>query len=212
MKYNSSGVQQWVQSYSGLNGINATQNTSNSIALDASGNVYVAGECGQVNSGYDYITIKYNPSGTQQWIKFYSYSNSYDMANIVMLDASGNVYVTGSSFGTGSSYDFATVKYSQTMGITNITSEIPNTFSLSQNYPNPFNPTTNITFSIPKSESVKLIVYDILGKEVAVLLNENLNAGTYNIDFDGSNLASGVYLYQLQSGESSEIKKMNLIK
>ncbi len=93
-----------------------------------------------------------------------------------------------------------------------ITSEIPTAFSLEQNYPNPFNPITNIKFQIAKSGNVKLIVFDILGKEVATLVNESLQPGTYETTFDASNLTSGIYFYRLQTDKFVETKKMSLIK
>ncbi|MBS1551334.1 MAG: T9SS type A sorting domain-containing protein [Bacteroidetes bacterium] len=98
------------------------------------------------------------------------------------------------------------------VGIRNINSEIPTTFSLSQNYPNPFNPATKIKFDLVKSGLVKLTVYDILGKEVATLVNENLSAGSYETDFDGSNLPSGVYFYRIETNEFTQAKKMILNK
>ncbi len=88
----------------------------------------------------------------------------------------------------------------------------PGNFMLGQNYPNPFNPTTNFKFQMPNSGFVKLAVFDITGKEVAVLVNENLNAGTYNIDFDASHLASGTYFYRMETNGFSEVKKMVLVK
>lgn len=93
-----------------------------------------------------------------------------------------------------------------------IDSGIPNTFSLLQNYPNPFNPRTSINFAIPTNEFVTLKVYNILGSVVATLVNENLSAGAYRFIFDSQNLASGVYLYELNAGNFRETKKMNLLK
>ena len=90
--------------------------------------------------------------------------------------------------------------------------EIPVTFALEHNYPNPFNPTTNIKFSIPTKGLVTLKVFNSLGMEVATLVNEVTNAGTYVVDFDASNLTSGVYFYRLQSNDFNETKKMILIK
>ena len=88
----------------------------------------------------------------------------------------------------------------------------PTTYNLSQNFPNPFNPSTTINFTIPNSEFVTLKVYNILGSEVATLVNENLASGSYRFNFDAQNLASGVYLYELNAGNFREIKKMNLLK
>ncbi|HMQ78546.1 MAG TPA: proprotein convertase P-domain-containing protein [Ignavibacteria bacterium] len=111
------------------------------------------------------------------------------------------------------------INNSPVIGIQNISGEVPERFSLGQNYPNPFNPKTNIRIQMPNNGSAKLTVFDIAGKEVAVLVNDELNAGTYDVDFDGSNLASGTYFYKLVVGENtnngegfSDVKKMVLIK
>lgn len=88
----------------------------------------------------------------------------------------------------------------------------PNVFYLGQNYPNPFNPSTNIKYSIPADGNVTLKIYDILGEEVSTLVNEYQQAGTFDVVFDGSNLSSGVYYYQLTSGELTSTKKMMLTK
>ena len=96
--------------------------------------------------------------------------------------------------------------------VENITSGIPSQYELTQNYPNPFNPSTNINFTIPNNEFVTLKVYNILGSEVATLVNENLSAGSYRFNFDAVDLASGIYLYELKAGTFKEIKKMNLLK
>jgi hypothetical protein len=106
------------------------------------------------------------------------------------------------------------------VGVQNISTEIPVEYSLQQNYPNPFNPATKIKFSItengkPKNDNgsiTTLKVYDITGKEVAVLINERLQPGTYETSFDGSRLNSGVYFYRLNTGSVNRTKKMMLIK
>jgi photosystem II stability/assembly factor-like uncharacterized protein len=102
-------------------------------------------------------------------------------------------------------------------GIKQIGSEIPILFSLSQNYPNPFNPTTKIQFSIPPSKGVRgmgviLFIYDVLGREVATLVNEQLKPGSYEVEWDGSNYPSGVYFYKLITESFSNTKRMVLIK
>ncbi|HQT91109.1 MAG TPA: T9SS type A sorting domain-containing protein, partial [Candidatus Kryptobacter bacterium] len=88
----------------------------------------------------------------------------------------------------------------------------PESFSLSQNFPNPFNPTTVIRFNLPKMEEVSLKVYDILGRQVALLLDERLAAGDHTITFDGRLLPSGVYLYVLRSQNRLETRRMVLLK
>lgn len=101
--------------------------------------------------------------------------------------------------------------------IKSISSEIPEKFTLYQNYPNPFNPVTKIKFDITsnvksKMADVKLIVYDITGREVVVLVNEHLNPGTYEVVFDGSNYTSGVYFYRLITEGFAETKSMIMVK
>lgn len=90
--------------------------------------------------------------------------------------------------------------------------QIPQAYSLDQNYPNPFNPATVIKYQVPATGNVVLKVYDVLGKEVASIVNENQNAGYYTVSFDASNLSSGVYFYTLTSGEFTSTKKMTLVK
>jgi hypothetical protein len=103
------------------------------------------------------------------------------------------------------------------VGIQNISTEIPSVFTLEQNYPNPFNPTTKIKFALPpavngRDRSVKFVIYDILGHEVATLVNEQLKPGTYEVDFNGSNYSSGIYYYTLQTQQFNQSKRMVLIK
>ncbi|MBC8042386.1 MAG: T9SS type A sorting domain-containing protein [Rhizobacter sp.] len=83
---------------------------------------------------------------------------------------------------------------------------------LSQNYPNPFNPSTTISYSIALASSVRLVVYDVLGREVATLISAKQAAGNYRVNFNASNLSSGVYFYRLQSGANVQTRKMLLVK
>ncbi len=98
-----------------------------------------------------------------------------------------------------------------TVGVPPITG-IPKTFALEQNYPNPFNPVTVIKYQLPSPEKVSVKVFDILGKEVASLINENKEPGYYEVSFDASNFASGLYFYRIEAGSFVETKKMMLIK
>jgi photosystem II stability/assembly factor-like uncharacterized protein len=97
-------------------------------------------------------------------------------------------------------------------GIEKISNDLPKSFSIAQNYPNPFNPTTSIKFDIPKSSFVKISIYDISGKEVATLVNEQLQPGTYETDWNASAFSSGVYFYKILAGNYTETKRMLLIK
>jgi hypothetical protein len=107
---------------------------------------------------------------------------------------------------------FDTVTWCPLTGIQQTGTEVPSKFALMQNYPNPFNPSTTIEFAIPKEGYVEMKLYDILGKEVAVLVSDPFRAGTYKVDFDGSRLASGVYFYKITVGDFTDTKKMVLIK
>lgn len=99
-----------------------------------------------------------------------------------------------------------------TVGIEPGANEMPASYELKQNYPNPFNPQTKIKFDIPVQSDVKVIVYDIIGHEVATLVNEQLKPGSYEVQWDGSNFSSGVYYYKLIAGDYTAVKKMILIK
>ena len=96
--------------------------------------------------------------------------------------------------------------------IDNDNNKIIGDYYLEQNYPNPFNPITQITFALPKASIVELKVFDILGQEISTLIKEEKSTGIYKINFNGSNLPSGVYFYRLQAGDFVETKKMILLK
>lgn len=210
IKYNSSGIEQWVRTY---NGTGNSSDYSGSVVLDAIGNIYVTGGSTGLGTGRDWATIKYNPLGEQQWVARYNGpGNGDDGAGSIKVDASGNVYVSGISKGAGTGDDFTTIKYSQLTGVSQNFGSNPDKFSLSQNYPNPFNPITIIRYSITENSFTTLKVYDLLGNEAATLVNERQNAGSYSIDFNASNLSSGIYFYKLQAGDFVETKRMTLIK
>ncbi|MDQ3022710.1 MAG: SBBP repeat-containing protein [Bacteroidota bacterium] len=212
IKYNLSGIQEWESRYNGsLNSYDVPK----AQAIDGSGNVYITGYSYD-NYRVDYATIKYNAGGVQQWIQSYNGpGNNLDVAFSIALDGSGNVFVTGGSQSSNTigSEDIATIKYIHTnVGVNPVSSEVPDNFSLSQNYPNPFNPSTKIKFQIKESGIVTLSVFDMLGKEVATIVNEKLKAGSYEETFDGTGLTSGVYFYKLQTDGFIETKRMTLVK
>ncbi|WKZ69487.1 MAG: T9SS type A sorting domain-containing protein [Melioribacteraceae bacterium] len=121
-------------------------------------------------------------------------------------------------------YEYTYLHYAKIKGVeygikTNIEEKntLTNKFELSQNYPNPFNPTTKIKFSIPSDvkremSDVKLIVYDILGREIKTLFNKSMQPGEYEVEFDATGLPSGVYFYRLNSGSFSQTRKMVLLR
>lgn len=98
------------------------------------------------------------------------------------------------------------------IGITQISTEIPEKFELYQNFPNPFNPSTLIRYDLAKNSDVNIVVYDLLGRQVASLVNQKQNAGRYQVSFDGASLASGIYFYKIVTQEYVQVKRMLLIK
>ncbi len=218
IKYNNSGVQQWAARFSGPG---ASNDYCNWVAPDANGNVYVTGIVGDgAGNPQNIVTIGYNSAGAEQWVQTYNGTgNEFDSGNAITVDNQGNVFVTGGSDNPNNT-DFITIKYSSTIGIQPISSEIPQKFSLEQNYPNPFNPSTKIKFIIPpfNTESSAsgvltiLNIFDVNGKKIKTLINENLNSGTYEIDFDASGLAAGIYFCKLTANNFSQARKMILIK
>jgi len=211
LKYDANGNLLWERLYNG------TMNSSDypyGITTDASDNVYVTGYSLETGFDFNAVTIKYNSSGVQLWKTSFDGGNNEndDRANLIEIDGKGNVIIAGYSNQAGHNEDFMAVKYSQTVGVAQISSHIPDGFSLSQNYPNPFNPVTNIEFRIAESGFVSLRVFDLLGKEVTTLVSSNLTPGFYKYDFDASGLPSGVYFYQLSAGDFTETKKLNVVK
>lgn len=210
LKYSPAGNLLWSRIYnSDSNGIDQGM----SITTDAQGNVYVGGaaDLGSVRLGYK--ILKYSPSGSLLWQDSYSYTHHpEDFIYSIRTNTNNDIFVTGISFNPGTDYDFATIKYSQTVNIENISGNIPGKFHLSQNYPNPFNPVTNIQFSVSDLSNVSLKVFDINGREIETLHNGRLNAGNYKVQWNSGSLPSGVYFYELNSNNFKEVKKMLVIK
>ena len=164
------------------------------IAINSKDEIYVAGANGVFES---------NNNG-QDWTIFNTGLTDWNSANALIFDIDNRLIAATTNKGvcwTTSSTTSAIQKES------NI-----NNFDLSQNYPNPFNPTTKIEYSIPITSFVTLKVYDILGREVATLVNEEKFSGNYKVVFDGSDLSSGIYFYKIQAGNYSSVKKMVLLQ
>lgn len=147
-------------------------------------------------------TIKRTINGGAAWIQDVSGVTS-PLSSVAIID--NNTAVAVGNNGT-------ILKYDNLTGSNSTTNEVPDGYELSQNYPNPFNPSTKISFSLPKSSFVKMVVYDVTGKEAASLVNENLNSGTYEVDFNASKLTSGVYFCRITAGGFTDVKKMILAK
>lgn len=268
-KFTSAGTLVWSKSY---NGSGNQSDKAWGIVVDTDKSVYITGETYASTGGANYLTIKYNSNGTEAWAKTYNGpGNGTDAASSICIVNSllaKHIVITGKSWGSSDTYDYATVKYTSNgtqsqvnrysmdgttndcaKGITstltkviitgfsaliidapgssyistqsldwgesselNTNNEIPNSFSLNQNFPNPFNPSTTISFALPEASNVQLTVYDMVGRVVSVLVNQQLEAGTHNISYSNTSLSSGVYFYELKAGSFRDVKKMNLIK
>jgi hypothetical protein len=168
------------------------------IAIDGVGNKWI---------GTDWGLAKFD--GVNWTV--YNTSNSglpYNRVNAIAIDGQGNKWI-GTDGGGLAVYREGGVILPVEEKETN---EIPSKFILYQNYPNPFNPTTTIEFDIPERTNVKLVIYDILGREVETLIDKELEPGKYKINFTATNLPSGVYFYTLRTPKFTKTNKMILIK
>ena len=196
IKYDSNGDLLWLKNSETPGDFSRTV----PLAVDASGSVYVSGP-GDGNG-----PIKFTSAGYEEWTARYSSGPAVG----IQLNSAGNVYVV--------SEDFTVIKYVQTPTSVNEGGfKVPTKFSLSQNYPNPFNPTTAISYQLSADSRVRLSVFDLLGREVAVLVNEEKPAGTYSATWDpstssGQVLSSSVYFYRLQAGTFVQSKKLILMR
>lgn len=139
-------------------------------------------------------------------LTWHSFNEGFTDINIRSLVISGSyIYAGGNGVWRRPLSDFVT-------GVKDKKNNLPTSFSLNQNYPNPFNPTTTINYSVPKSGFVTLKVYDVLGREVTTLVNENKPIGNYSVQINASKLVSGIYFYRMQAGDFVQTKKLILLK
>lgn len=207
-KLSSAGQLMWSQVYDGpVNGEDFVYD----MQLAANGSVLITGTTESTSGNLDMFLIKYSNAGGFMNSNFYNDMQNDEGRKIVLLN--GNDVALCGLNGSGYSFDKVTlVKFSDVTAITPQNGQIPDGFSLSQNYPNPFNPSTKISFSLPAASFVKMAVYDITGREVKNLVNEKMNAGQYEVDFNASGLTSGVYFCRITAGDFTDVKKMMLIK
>ncbi|MEZ4821934.1 MAG: T9SS type A sorting domain-containing protein [Ignavibacteria bacterium] len=205
IKYKPDGDTSFVRYFDSGNNL---PDEANAIGLDSVGNVYLTGETTIIGS--DFLTVKYSSTGELLWQKTYS----LPMTNIaygIGLDRYDNVYIAGfrdSSFFSA----IVCIKYSQLTGVETFINQITNNYSLT-NYPNPFNPVTNIKYTVPESGKIKIIVYDVKGKEIEILVNDYKTKGIYESKFFGNRFTSGVYFYSLSiNNKIMQTNKMLLIK
>ena len=203
IKYNSNGDTLWVRKY---NGPESGGNGASFLAVDSSGNVYITCNSDGI------VTVKYSSTGNEEWASHYG-TDYPRFPYGIRVDKTGNVYVGGNTMISRSTSFYTTIKYVQTpTAVEERSTSVPSNFSLEQNYPNPFNPTTTISYQLPISSKVTLRIYDLLGREVATLVNQEESAGWKEVEWDASSIASGIYFYKLQANNFIETKKMLIIK
>lgn len=166
------------------------------------------------SAGNHEIYYKRSPDGGYNWIdstRLTNYTGTSGDAHIAISGTQLHVIWSDNRDNNQEIY-YKRSPNGNSIGIQSISTENPPSFSLSQNYPNPFNPVTKIRFDVPRSENVMIVVYDILGKEITTLVNQHLQPGTYETDWDASIYSSGIYYYKIVSGDFTRTKKMVLIK
>lgn len=205
VKYNSDGLFLWADTVSP--GWYA-------CALDKMNNLYVSGSRTDSSFNWYMKTIKYSLTGDKLWTINIGGTENYNYTPAEILIDNNDIYIAA-NFEINGQNGFDSIvlfKYSQPIGITSNYNQIPERFYLYQNFPNPFNPVTKIYYTLPVSGNVKIEIYDLLGQKIQTLQNEFKEIGSYIVDFDGSNLSSGLYFYRIESGSYVETKKMLLIK
>jgi len=213
-KYDQSGSKLWSTTYDGPGHGN---DYTNAITVLKNHKVAVTGASWGINNDFDYATVVMNKSGNTLDVYRYTLSRkSNDIAKDIS-SSNDNIYVTGYSESIQHSQEdgvsaISTLQYLGGNSDDILLTNTPAKFSLYQNYPNPFNPSTNIKFDISNRSYVKLVVYDLLGKVVDVMVDQELEAGSYNLTYKNSSLSSGVYFYKLTAGNFTDVKKMSLIK
>ncbi len=215
IKYNSSGVSQWVATY---NGPADGHEDVGAIAVDGLGNVYVTGEVENSGTGGDYATVMYSSLGVEQWAVAYNGdADSDDRPYALAVDGSGNVFVTGFSYDATGYVNWATVKYGpDETAVDDQGAPAPARPLVAT--PNPFNPTTEIRFTLDAGAHAVLSVFDASGRLVRVLQDATLPAGQHRQSWDGRNdkgeaMPSGIYLARLlENGKSTAAGKLTMCK
>ena len=210
LKYNAAGDQVWARVYDFTN----HNDVPVGLYFDKSGNIVVGGTASyQGSTGSDYALVSYNTDGDVIDTCIY-HGTLQEGCKAMAMDTSGNIFLTGT---WGGGWYFGTMKLipNGTVGLEPASNVIPSEFRLMQNYPNPFNPSTKISWQSPVGSWQTLKVYDILGNEVATLVDEYKPAGSYEVKFNvaqNSILSNGVYFYRLRSGAFVQTKKMLMLK
>ncbi len=210
--FNSSWYSNFSYSFEPITGTVIFDSLRRTSTVDAWGTINLptgSFDCLRIRSEEIEITAMYingqltDSDTTARFVYAWGGENTGLLAEVISLDNETNPNFTQAK---------AVRLQSSVTGIEDQTNKVNNTFQLHQNYPNPFNPVTNIRFGLPKASRVKIEVYNTLGQRVAELLNEQKPAGYHKVQFDGSNLASGVYFYKIEAVSFVQVKKMLLVQ
>ena len=183
---------------------------------DEFGNIYIPCTISNPSFYTDISIIKLDTDDNLEYELLYIHNNSETISenavDLYIVDED-NFVITATEAGIAEAYNILTLRYgSNISSIDNNISQPISTFEMKQNYPNPFNPSTNIQYAISSRQFVTLKVYDVLGKEIATLVNEEKATGKYAVNFNAGSLASGIYFYKLQAGDFVQTRKMILLK
>ena len=206
IKYNPEGDTVWVRRF---NGLNDSQDGGEAIAVDQQGNVYVTGvESVPVTWG-DFVTIKYDADGNEQWIERLAGPGGYDLPVAIAVDQAGSVVVTGINFGDDSAEDFLTVKYTQSgVNIEKPCNQATSGTIMLDIHPNPLTTSTLISWRLQAHGHVILKIFDLLGNEVAPLVQADMPSGNHQVVFNAVNLPAGIYFIRISLENQIIVKKI----
>lgn len=219
IKYASNGAEIWGARYNGpANDYDTPSDEEGGkcLAMDQYANIYITGVSRGATSMYDYVAIMYDSAGVEQWVAGYNCCDSTDYALAVATDDAGSVYICGRSVGGGTYYDMATVKYYSPVGVgeNNI---VATDRRLLEVHPNPARTQSTISYSISHEGSVSLSIYDVSGRLVKTLVDQNHNAGAYSVawnskDENDRKVAPGVYFCILNTDDGQTSKKIVILE
>jgi uncharacterized delta-60 repeat protein len=206
-------------------GGNSKYDFGKAVVIQPNGKIVVAGSSADDLNQVLYAVARYNTNGVPDYLFgalglgsvriSINGGSASDDARAVALQNDGKIVLAGDTKNLYTQHEFSLARILPQeipVSVKGQSYSLPEKFELMQNYPNPFNPTTNISFSVGTYGHTSLLVYDLLGREVAMLVNENKPAGKYSVTWNASGLSSGIYFYRLQSGNYIDTKKLMLIK